>query len=104
MESQNGGLSVRVQQAIDEQGPVVHVQGEVDILTAPELRTGLVGLEGDVVVDLTDVEFLDSTGISVLVVARKRLTRSGGSLALRNPNDTIARTIEAVGLREWIEE
>ena len=65
MDMLDGGLSVRVQQACDGTGPIVHVEGEVDIVTAPELRAGLAPLEGDVVVDLTGVEFLDSTGISV---------------------------------------
>ena len=62
--------------------PVVRVAGEVDMATAPQLRERLEEMPegtGTLVVDLTDVSFLDSTGLSVLVAAWKRL--SGGDQA-----------------------
>lgn len=65
---------------------VLQVGGEVDVYTAPRLRERLVELvEGGarkVVVDLARVEFLDSTGLGVLVGAHKRLRAAGGTLAL----------------------
>jgi anti-sigma B factor antagonist len=65
---------------------VLQVGGEVDVYTAPRLRERLVELvDGGarkVVVDLGRVEFLDSTGLGVLVGAHKRLRAAGGSLAL----------------------
>jgi anti-sigma B factor antagonist len=70
------------------EGPftVVEVGGEVDVYTAPRLRERLVELveagARSVIVDLSRVEFLDSTGLGVLVGALKRLRAAGGSLAL----------------------
>ena len=65
---------------------VLEVGGEVDVYTAPRLRERLVELveagARSVVVDLSRVEFLDSTGLGVLVGALKRLRAAGGSLAL----------------------
>lgn len=65
---------------------VLHVGGEVDVYTAPRLRERLTELmDGGarkMIVDLGTVEFLDSTGLGVLVGAHKRLRASGGSLAL----------------------
>jgi len=65
---------------------VLEVGGEVDVYTAPRLRERLIELiEGgarSVVVDLGRVEFLDSTGLGVLVGALKRLRAVGGSLGL----------------------
>lgn len=65
---------------------VLEVGGEVDVYTAPRLRERIVELvEGGsrrIVVDLSRVEFLDSTGLGVLVGALKRLRAVGGSLAL----------------------
>ena len=65
---------------------VLEVGGEVDVYTAPRLRERLVELvdEGarSVIVDLSRVEFLDSTGLGVLVGALKRLRAVGGGLAL----------------------
>ena len=65
---------------------VLEVGGEVDVYTAPRLRERLVELVEQgakhVVVDLSRVEFLDSTGLGVLVGALKRLRAVGGTLGL----------------------
>ncbi|GAB7040866.1 MULTISPECIES: STAS domain-containing protein [Catenuloplanes] len=65
---------------------VLEVGGEVDVYTAPRLRERLVelidgGVRG-VIVDLGGVEFLDSTGLGVLVGALKRLRPIGGTFGL----------------------
>lgn len=65
---------------------VLAVGGEVDVYTAPRLRERLIELvDGGarkVIVDLGTVEFLDSTGLGVLVGAHKRLRGAGGTLSL----------------------
>jgi anti-sigma B factor antagonist len=65
---------------------VVHVRGEVDIYTSSLLRERLVELveagARQVVVDLSGVDFLDSSGLGVLVGALKRLRTAGGDLGL----------------------
>lgn len=65
---------------------VLEVGGEVDVYTAPRLRERLIELvDGgarDVVVDLGRVDFLDSTGLGVLVGALKRLRAVGGTFRL----------------------
>jgi anti-sigma B factor antagonist len=103
MEANDRGLTLRVEQS-DEGRTVVHVAGEVDMATVPALRECLGEVDGHVVVDLSGVTFLDSSGINVLVITHKRLALDGGSVTLRTPKDLVARTIEIVGLREWIEE
>jgi anti-sigma B factor antagonist len=59
-----------------EGAAVIVVEGDVDIVTAPELRAELDSLEpgGDVVVDLCEVPFMDSTGLHVLLTADSALT------------------------------
>lgn len=65
---------------------VLVVGGEVDVYTAPRLRERLVEVVEQgarhVVIDLSRVEFLDSTGLGVLVGARRRLLPSGGTVRL----------------------
>jgi anti-sigma B factor antagonist len=65
---------------------VLEVGGEVDVYTAPRLRERLIELiEGGaraVVVDLNRVDFLDSTGLGVLVGAHRRLRLVGGTVGL----------------------
>jgi anti-sigma B factor antagonist len=96
------GLTLRLES--NGHGRVVHVAGEIDLVSAPELDACLQALDGFVVVDLRDVAFLDSSGIAVLIAARKRLTAAGGDLTLHNANDMVSRTLEAVGLPDWIDQ
>lgn len=81
---------------------VVAVAGEIDVYTAPKLREKLIELvsEGtyDVVVDLEKVDFLDSTGLGVLVGALKRVKAHDGSLALVCTQDKILKIFKITGL------
>jgi anti-sigma B factor antagonist len=81
---------------------VLAVSGEVDVATVPRLREQLHGLaaQGDnsIVVDLDGVEFLDSTGLGVLVGALKRVRSSGGDLHLICTQPRIRKVFEVTGL------
>ena len=81
---------------------VVAVRGEVDVATAPRLREKLIDLvnqgEHHIVVDLTDVDFLDSTGLGVLVGALKRVRTNDGELALVCCEPRILKVFEITGL------
>jgi anti-sigma B factor antagonist len=82
--------------------PVVALTGEVDFGTAPRLRELLISqaMEGNtqVVVDLRGVEFLDSTGLGVLVGALKRYRTLGGDLHLVISTSRIRSVFELTGL------
>jgi anti-sigma B factor antagonist len=81
---------------------VVDVKGEVDVYTAPKLREQLIELvsEGsyDIVVNLEGVDFLDSTGLGVLVGALKRVKAHEGDLALVCTQDKILKIFKITGL------
>jgi len=81
---------------------VLHVAGEVDVFTAPQLREALVGAldDGcrDVVVDLQGVDFLDSTGLGVLVAGLKRVRQYGGDLSLVCTREHILKILDVTGL------
>jgi len=82
---------------------VIVVEGEIDLYTAPllEERTTHVLEEGarHMVVDLSRVGFIDSTGLGILVDALKRLRRSGGTLSLVVTDYDIERLFELSGLK-----
>lgn len=92
------GLDVR---QVDSHA-VVDVKGEIDVYTAPKLREKLIELvsEGsyNVVVNLEGVDFLDSTGLGVLVGALKRVKAHDGSLALVCTQDKILKIFKITGL------
>lgn len=81
---------------------VLVVRGEVDVATAPRLRQALVELANEgrerVIVDLDSVEFLDSTGLGVLVSGLKRFRTMGGDLLLACSQRRILRVLEITGL------
>ncbi|HEV8682206.1 MAG TPA: STAS domain-containing protein [Actinomycetota bacterium] len=83
---------------------VVDVKGEVDLFTAPKLREHIVGLVEDderrIIVNLEDVEFMDSTGLGVLVGALKRLKEKDGHLALVCPQGSVLRVLTVTGLNK----
>jgi anti-sigma B factor antagonist len=53
----------------------------------------------DITIDLSDVDFMDSVGLGVLVTASKALSPSA-KLVIENPQHTVARAIELAGLME----
>jgi anti-sigma B factor antagonist len=81
---------------------VIAVSGEVDVATAPRLREQLVDLVNHghhrIVVSLEGVEFLDSTGLGVLVGALKRVRTYDGDLALVCTEPRILKVFEITGL------
>lgn len=90
---------------VDDSHPpytVLAVQGEVDVYTAPRLREKLVELvsqgKHEIIVDLDGVDFLDSTGLGVLVGGLKRLRSHDGDLGLVCTQQRILKVFEITGL------
>lgn len=87
-------------------GPAYEVRllGELDMSTASKLREELVDLTAEgpaqVTVDLSELVFVDSTGLSVLIIGLKRLRQKGGDMALRSPTPATRRVLEITGLTE----
>ncbi|MBM4794398.1 anti-sigma factor antagonist BldG [Streptomyces sioyaensis] len=81
---------------------VVEVGGEIDVYTAPKLREQLVELVNDgsyhLVVDMERVDFLDSTGLGVLVGGLKRVRAHEGSLRLVCNQERILKIFRFTGL------
>ena len=90
------------QESLDADRHVVAVRGEINLFTAPELKSALSeAIESGhtrIVVDLTDTTFLDSTALGVLIGAVKRLRSRDGRLTIVNVDDNIAKTFEITGL------
>ena len=81
---------------------VIVLEGEVDVYTAPKLKSRLIDLvdEGkyNIVIDLQKVEFMDSSGLGVLVGGLKRVKSHQGSIALVCTQDNILKIFRITGL------
>ena len=89
--------------AVDET-QVLDLEGEVDVYTAPLLRQAIVDLvDGGakhVLINLERVDYLDSTGLGILIGGVKRLKEQGGALRLVGPSARITRIFEITGLNK----
>jgi anti-anti-sigma factor len=84
----------------DGDGSVVTVCGEIDLETCVKLSTALAALEGtrNVSLDLSDVSYIDSTGLRVLLTARDAAEKAGGSLHISASSHIVSRLIEITGV------
>jgi anti-sigma B factor antagonist len=88
-------------EATGDQG-VVSVKGELDAYTAPAIEEQISRLvDGgitDIVLDLSETSFLDSSGLRAILTAHRRLERDLGKLTLRAPSESVTRLLEITGL------
>ncbi len=83
---------------------VVVASGEIDLASAPDLKTALEAFSGqEVILDMRGVEFMDSAGLKVLINERARLGNSGGSLKLVVGEGNVTRLLELTGVRDAFE-
>ena len=80
------------------------VEGELDIATAPRmlaaLNDALANMVAPLVVDLSRVVFMDSTGLALLMNARRRVMRLGHGFAIVCPGGPISRVFEIADMVE----
>ena len=91
----------------DAQGVVLALSGELDIASAPELEQRLSELMAEghlrVLLDLNELSFVDSPGISVLIRAKQEAETAGRRLVLRRPTAQLYRVFALVGLVNWLD-
>jgi anti-sigma B factor antagonist len=102
---------VNVQFRVDTEpldgGHAVSVTGELDQATVPELKQALsdaLGSQtnGAIFVDLSDCEFIDSTGLSLLVQAQRRLTEEDRGFAICCPQADVKRLLQLTGIDQAV--
>jgi anti-anti-sigma factor len=86
--------------------PTISLNGELDPHTAPLLQQEIDGVlaagGSDLVLDLSQLGFVDSSGLRVLISAQHQLDELGGTLALRSPSETVRRLLEITGLIDHV--
>jgi anti-sigma B factor antagonist len=94
--------NLRIEVANTTSPTTVVLSGEIDLTSSQRLREVLLsvanGGEHRLIVDLGKVTFMDSTGLSALVAARKRFRSIDGEIVLRSPSAGVLRVLEITGL------
>lgn len=100
------GLTLEIQDEADAAIPSKRVvaRGDIDLASAPDLADLLRDLTAQgvqvIVIDASGVDFLDSSGIRVLVQASNGLEPDGGKIYLENMSAPVARILDITGLAE----
>jgi anti-anti-sigma factor len=100
MEEQDGDGAERL--TISVSGSTVQVAGELDAYSAPALETALAehGRDADLRLDLSQVSFIDSTGIRVVVTTDNRLREVDHRLVVVAPSPSVLRLLQLTSLDE----
>jgi anti-sigma B factor antagonist len=87
---------------------VVAVSGRIDGSTAGEFEAALTGVtdagNNNIVLDMSDVDFVSSAGLRVLVNARKAVNSGGGKIVLAEPSQQVVETLDIAGLDVLFEQ
>ncbi len=80
------------------------VVGEIDAHTAPALASAIAECDQEtIVVDMSEVEFVDSSGLRVLIEAHQAADEADRFLKLANPSGPVSRLLEISGVREYLD-
>ena len=97
----------QVQVRREGEAALIAVRGELDLASGPELESELGKLAAPgtqlVVVDLRELEFMDSTGLSILVRAHQRLAEDGCVLGLVEGSPQVQRLLDLTGVAERLQ-
>jgi anti-anti-sigma factor len=97
-------LRITAEHAEDRE--ILHLDGELDPHTAPLLKQEVDRLAEagarNIVLDLSRLQFIDSSGLRVVISAHRDIADRGGELTLRSPSETAQRLLEITGLVDHI--
>ncbi|HTP18440.1 MAG TPA: STAS domain-containing protein [Solirubrobacteraceae bacterium] len=89
-------------------GVVLALSGELDVVSAPELEQHLNELlsrpDAHVTLDLGELTFVDSAGVSMLIKAKQDAKSNGRTLVLAKPTEQVQRVFALVGLTDWLSD
>lgn len=98
-------LGLKVEET--ESGPIIHVAGELDLASAPQLSAALTeaGREGTapVTLNLSEVTFIDSSALRALVLAGRELTEQGRTLQIGPRSEMVNRVLSMTSLDQHTE-
>lgn len=94
---------MEVKTSIDGSRALIAPKGKLTVRTSPDLGAAIDSLPADVCdidIDLTDIEYLASAGMRVIVSADKLAVSRGGTLRLLNPSNQVVEVLDMTGLTE----
>jgi anti-sigma B factor antagonist len=97
---------VEINTTIDGANATIAIVGNLTVVTAPKLEAAFAALPGDasdLVLDLSNLDYVASAGLRVVVSQAKSMQRKGGSMRITNPNDEVMEVFDVTGLVDILE-
>jgi anti-sigma B factor antagonist len=95
---------LEIERSADARGVELKLTGELDLETTPELDEQLAAIDGGhlgrLLVDLSGVEFMDSTGLAAILRAQRSADSSGHTLSLRRATGQVKRLFDLTGMTQ----
>lgn len=96
-------MELQVSSRSQDDQVILSLSGEIDLYTAPRLQAELgaaltAGDQPHIVVDMSGVDFCDSTGMNVLLAAHRSARERGGDLTLTAPRPAVRKILQVTGL------
>ena len=96
-------VELNVSSRFHDDHTIVTISGEIDLYTAPRLHSELAavladGMPARVVIDMSGVDFCDSTGMNVLLSCLRRVRERGGELEIASPKPAVRKILQVTGL------
>lgn len=96
---------IRIDTVSNPPQAVVLIRGEIDAATGPVLAATIDDLPAAVTMvelDVTEVTFIDSTGLGVIAALINRLQPVGGRITIRNPSEMVVRLLNVTDLMQFV--
>ena len=88
---------------VNDNAATIAISGKLSVATSPELEAAVTGLPETVdtfYMDLTDLEYISSAGLRVLVSTEKLAVQRGGQMRLLHPNEEVTEIFDMTGLAD----
>ena len=88
---------------VEDTKATLTVEGKLTVQTSPDLSAAVEQLPDgvcDIIIDMSDVDYVASAGLRVLVATDKLAVKRGGGMRLVNPRDEVMEVFEMTGLSE----
>ena len=100
-------MALTIEESKSNDETVVVVQGEVDLYTSPQLRSAILkavpAAAGGVAVDLSEVSYIDSSGVATLVEGLRSARKHGKTFTLVAPSPAVLQVLELTRLDQVFE-
>ena len=94
-------MALQIDRTEKDGDALLKVKGEVDLYSSPELRTAIlkgVKAKGDLGVDLSEVQYMDSSGVATLVEGLKMASRENRAFVLVAPSEPVMKVLQLARL------